>query len=106
MAPRSRRELAPADASAPSTPCRFANVAKPPFSTVIHASGRPVDPTVRNRREQGGATAPHTCRLAAQGKAARIASKQAERRIAMDVVTPKGAQTADTHSHLVRPDGM
>src|SRR5256885_14752381 len=100
MAPRSRRELAPADASAPSTPCRFANVAKPPFSTVIHASGRPVDPTVRNRRGQGDdITAPHTCRLAAQGKAARIASKQAERRIAMDAVTPKGAQTAETHSH-------
>ena len=24
----------------------------------------------------------------------------------MDAVTPKGAQTADTHSHLVRPDSM
>ncbi|MEA2863054.1 MAG: hypothetical protein QOC84_1010, partial [Bradyrhizobium sp.] len=24
----------------------------------------------------------------------------------MDAVTPKGQQTADTHSHLVRPDGM
>ena len=24
----------------------------------------------------------------------------------MDVVTPKGAQTAETHSHLVRPDSM
>src|SRR3978361_1801806 len=26
--------------------------------------------------------------------------------IAMDAVTPKGSQTADTHSHLVRPDTM
>jgi hypothetical protein len=24
----------------------------------------------------------------------------------MDAVTPKGGQTADTHSHLVRPDSM
>jgi anti-sigma factor ChrR (cupin superfamily) len=50
--------------------------------------------------------APHTCRLAARGKAARIASKQAERRSAMDAATPAKAQTADTHSHLVRPDSM
>ncbi len=24
----------------------------------------------------------------------------------MDAVTPKATQTADTHSHLVRPDSM
>jgi anti-sigma factor ChrR (cupin superfamily) len=29
-----------------------------------------------------------------------------DRSIAMDAVTPKGAQTSDTHSHLVRPEGM
>src|ERR1700694_4290087 len=29
-----------------------------------------------------------------------------ERSIARDAVTPKGAQTSDTHSHLVRPQGM
>src|SRR6185503_13844333 len=45
--------------------------------------GWPADPTIGRRREQGSATAAHTCRLAERGKAARIASKQAERRIAM-----------------------
>jgi len=29
-----------------------------------------------------------------------------QRSIAMDAVTPKGAETAETHSHLVRPDSM
>src|SRR3984957_6466055 len=29
-----------------------------------------------------------------------------DRSIAMDAVTPKGSQTSDTHSHLVRPEGM
>jgi anti-sigma factor ChrR (cupin superfamily) len=67
---------------------------------------RSADPIVGNRCEQGSATALHTGRLAAAAKAARIAAKQADRRIAMDAVTPQGAQTADTHSHLVRPDGM
>jgi anti-sigma factor ChrR (cupin superfamily) len=54
----------------------------------------------------GKDAAAHTCWLAARGKAARIAAKQAERRIAMDAATPANAQTADTHSHLVRPDSM
>jgi hypothetical protein len=43
--------------------------------------------------------------LAGAGKAAIIAG-QTEWSIAMDALTPKGTQTADTHSHLVRPDSM
>jgi anti-sigma factor ChrR (cupin superfamily) len=39
-------------------------------------------------------------------KTARLAQNPVQGRIAMDAVTPKGAQTADTHSHLVRPDSM
>jgi hypothetical protein len=48
------------------------------FSTVIHVSGRSADPTVRNRREQGSATAAHTSRLAAQGKAPKAFSSEVE----------------------------
>jgi len=32
---------------------------------VLHKSGRSDDPTARIKREQGSATAAHTCRLAA-----------------------------------------
>src|SRR3954447_11117731 len=44
--------------------------------------------------------------LCPRPKTARIASNTTKRRIAMDAVTPTGAQTADTHSHLVRPSTM
>src|ERR1700688_3775932 len=40
------------------------------------------------------------------GKAGMIPVGSPDRSIAMDAVTPKGAQTSDTHSHLVRPEGM
>jgi anti-sigma factor ChrR (cupin superfamily) len=46
-------------------------------------------------------------RLTGAGEAAMIAPKFiSQGSNAMDAVTPKGAQTADTHSHLVRPDSM
>jgi hypothetical protein len=34
------------------------------------------------------------------------ASGSLQRSIAMDAVTTKGSQTADMHSHLVRPESM
>src|SRR5215211_1667493 len=39
MAPRSHREAAPEHASAPSTLCRFSNVATLPLSVMIRESG-------------------------------------------------------------------
>jgi quercetin dioxygenase-like cupin family protein len=35
-----------------------------------------------------------------------IAWSALQRSIAMDAATPKGSQTSDTYSHLVRPEGM
>jgi anti-sigma factor ChrR (cupin superfamily) len=46
------------------------------------------------------------CLLTNARKAARIAQSLTKGSFAMDAVTPKGAQTADTHSHLVRPQDM
>src|ERR1700684_1707035 len=40
------------------------------------------------------------------GKAAIISTNLHEGAIAMDALTPTGSQTADTHSHLVRPRNM
>jgi len=43
------------------------------FSSVLRAFGRLVEPTISWKRGQGRRS--HNCRLAAEGKAARIASK-------------------------------
>jgi anti-sigma factor ChrR (cupin superfamily) len=45
-------------------------------------------------------------RLAGASEAAMIGRASLQRSIAMDAATPKGSQTADTHSHLVRPESM
>src|SRR5216684_4450203 len=45
-------------------------------------------------------------RLTGASKAAMIPKSSLERSIAMDAATPKGSQTADSHSHLVHPDSM
>src|SRR5260370_25518702 len=49
---------------------------------------------------------PHPVRLTGASKPAMIARGSLERSIAMDAVTPKGSETADTHSHVVRPESM
>src|SRR6478752_6712549 len=44
-------------------PLQMSECCRAAISTVLHESGRWADPIVRNRREQGCATAAHTCRL-------------------------------------------
>ena len=92
MVLKSHRESAPGHASVPSTLCRFSIVPTLPLSAAFHVSGRRPDPTSGCWREQGRHH--RSAHLPAGGRRQKLLGSRQnsiERRIAMDAVTPKGA---------------